>query len=85
MSITASEIRDSIINGRCFTPGNYDQEKCRKFRQTGSVSVSSETFNFNTKLNSVRDLLSVMTMYNAYLESQIKCNTLYWIIFILII
>jgi len=72
LSITASEIRDSIINGRCFTPGNYDQEKCRKFRQTGSVSVSSETFNFNTKLNSIRDLLSVMTMYNAYLESQIK-------------
>ena len=61
--------------GRCFTPGNFDFAQCHKqLHAGGTVSVASETFNWSTKLNSLRDLLSVMTMYDSYLESQIKCN-----------
>ncbi len=74
-NIFTSEIRQSMKLGRCFTPGNFDFAKCQtQLHAGGTVSVASETFNWSTKLNGLRDLLSVMTMYDSYLESQIKCN-----------
>ena len=74
LTMQADEIRDSILIGRCFTPGNYDLKKCRKFRSTGTISASSDKFSFNQKLNGLRDLLKVMTMYYGYVDSQINCN-----------
>jgi hypothetical protein len=72
-NIFTSEIRQSMKLGRCFTPGNFDFAKCHKqLHAGGTVSVTSDSFNWSTKLNGLRDLLSVMTMYDAYLESQIK-------------
>jgi hypothetical protein len=73
LSLQADEIRDSILVGRCFTPGNYELNKCSKFRSSGVVSISGETFNFNKKLNGLRDLLGVMNVYHDFVDSQIKC------------
>jgi hypothetical protein len=74
-NIVTSELRRAIKLGRCFTPGNFEFSKCHKqLHAGGTVSVASESFNWSTKLNGLRDLLNVMTMYDAYLESQIKCN-----------
>jgi len=72
LSLQADEIRDSILIGRCFTPGNYELNKCNKFKSSGLVSISGETFNFNKKLNGLRDLLSVMNVYYDFVDSQIK-------------
>jgi len=72
LSLQADEIRDSILVGRCFTPGNYELNKCNKFKSSGVVSIAGETFNFNKKLNGLRDLLSVMNVYHDFIDSQIK-------------
>jgi hypothetical protein len=75
----SDNIRDSIIVGRCFTPGNFDLKKCRKFKSTGTISASTDSFNFNQNLNGLRDLLKVMTMYYDYVDSQTKCNFIFFL------
>ena len=49
LNMIASEIRVSLKIGRCFTPGNYELKKCAQHKSTGTVSVTGETFNFETK------------------------------------
>lgn len=81
LNMIASEIRESLRIGRCFTPGNYELKKCAQHKSTGTVSVTGETFNFETKLNGLRDILSLMTLYDLYLQSQIKCKNLFYLNF----
>jgi len=72
-NIFSQEIRKGMKLGQAFTPGNFDFSKIQKqLHAGGSVSVASEQFNWSTKLNGLRDLLSVMTMYDSFIENQIK-------------
>jgi len=72
LSILAREIRESIKMGRCFTPTNYSPQNCSWTKQSGTFTVTGDAFSFSTKLRTLRDLIDIMTMYDSYLEGQVK-------------
>lgn len=70
----AREIRKMIKAGQCPLNENYKPQDCKWTRVPGSLSVSSPNFSKNLPIRNLRDILPIMTLYDDFLESQIKCN-----------
>lgn len=79
INLQAREIRELIRAGECPLQQNYHPDNCKWAReQTGQVSVSSANFNKVIPIKRMRDITPIITLYDEFLESQIKCNTFFF-------
>jgi len=73
INLQAREIRDMIKAGECPLQADYHPDKCKWTRDTtGQISVSTANFKKVIPIKSMRDIVPVMTLYDEFLETQIK-------------
>jgi len=73
INIQAKEIRELIKVGECPLQYNYHPDNCKWARDTtGKVTVSTANFNKVIPVKSMKDITPIITLYDEFLESQIK-------------
>ena len=71
INIKASGVKEIIKLIECFFSRRTD---CILKRSNSTVIVTSENFNKTTKIRSILNFLSVITLYDSFLEKQLECN-----------
>lgn len=79
INMQAREIREMIKAGECPLQVDYHPDKCKWTRETtGQVTVSTAKFNKVISIKSLRDIVPIITLYDEFLESQIKRKYTYY-------
>lgn len=71
INIQASGVKEIIKFIECFFSCRTD---CILKRSNSTVIVTSENFNKTIKIRSILNFLSVITLYDSFLEKQLECN-----------
>jgi len=73
INLQAREIRELIKAGECPIQQNYHPDNCKWARDTtGQVKASTANFNKVIPIKRMRDITPIITLYDEFLESQIK-------------